>query len=73
MNSQKYINLMREEINEHVQRITIGKFIFEHDNDSIHRAKIVESKTIFLNKKHRFYYVLHVSLIFILSKILREN
>lgn len=73
MNSQKYINLMRQEINEHVQRITIGKFIFEYDNDFIHRAKIVESRTIFWNKKHRFYYVLRVPLIWILSKILRED
>ena len=73
MNSQKDINLMREEINKHVQRITIGKFIFKHDNDSIHRAKIVDSKTNFWNKKNRFYHVQHVPLIWILSKILGEN
>lgn len=43
MNSKRYVNLIKEQISKHARFITNGRFIFQHDNASVHRAKIVEA------------------------------
>ena len=43
MNSVRYINLIKEQINNHAVRISGPDYIFQQDNASIHTSRLVQS------------------------------
>ena len=43
MNSVRYINLIKEEINNHAERISEPDYIFQQDNKPVHTSRLVQS------------------------------
>ena len=43
MNSDRYINLIKEQINNHAERIFGPDYIFQQDNASVHISRLVQS------------------------------
>ena len=43
MNSVRYINLIKEQINNHAERISGPDYIFQQDNAPVHILKLVQS------------------------------
>ena len=43
MNSVRYINLIKEQINNHAERISGLNYIFQQDNASVHTSRLVQS------------------------------
>ena len=43
MNSVRYINLIKKQINNHAERISESDYIFQQDNASVHTSRLVQS------------------------------
>ena len=43
MNSVRYINLIKEQINNHAERISGLDYIFQQDNAFVHTSRLVQS------------------------------
>ena len=43
MNRVRYINLIKEQINNHAERISGPDYIFEQDNAPVHTSRLVQS------------------------------
>ena len=43
MNSVRYINLIKKQINNHAERISESDYIFQQDNTSVHTSRLVQS------------------------------
>lgn len=43
MNSAQYVNLIKEQINDHAERISGPDYIFQQDNAAVHTSRLVQS------------------------------